>query len=81
MNIEFGTWAVVVKLLTVIIHIVLAYGVYHEAENIKSRGGHLMFLGSFLWFAITALSGLPAAAFFWIVHCSSLKLKAENKKV
>lgn len=76
MGFEFGTWSLVVKLFTVIIHIVLAYGVYNEAENIIRRGERLMFLGSFLWFVITVLSGLPAAAFFWFVHCSSLKSKA-----
>lgn len=73
MSVNFGAWSIAIMLLSVIVNIILAFGVYNEAEKLKNGGGQLIFLGSFLWFVLTAIGGIAAAALFWVIHLSNLK--------
>lgn len=83
MNIDgnITPWFVVVTGVTYLIQLILAYGVYHEAEKLKQYGQKLWFVGSFLWFLLTLIGGLLAAAAFWLIHHSNLKTEDTNARV
>ncbi|MBD1583328.1 hypothetical protein [Pseudoalteromonas sp. S16_S37] len=70
---EITPYYIVASAFMMFVHLVLAYGVYHEAEQVKKRKQKLWFLGSFFWFLLTLSVGIFAAAAFWLMHCSNLK--------
>ncbi|MFT4924119.1 MAG: hypothetical protein ACI8WB_000197 [Phenylobacterium sp.] len=69
----FTPWFIISTAFMAFVQLVLAFGVFHEAEQIKKCEQKLWFLGSFFWFLITLSTGLVGAAVFWLIHFSTLK--------
>ncbi len=70
--------AVCYVLLLALVHIMMAFAVYFEAEKFTKRKGELVFFNSVLWFVVTLVAGLMAAALFWACHLSSLSQAQNN---
>ena len=75
MNIDgnITPWFVIGTAITYLVQLILAYGVYYEAERIKRVEQKLWFVGSFFWFLVTLFTGVLAVAVFWLIHFSMLK--------
>ncbi|CAH9056524.1 hypothetical protein PSECIP111951_01479 [Pseudoalteromonas holothuriae] len=70
---EMSPYYIVGTIFMMFVQLFLAYGVYHEAEQLKQRQQKLWFVGSFFWFLLTLSVGILAAVAFWLMHCSNLK--------
>ena len=83
MNIFNGSWpnelaplffgyGAIVALLSFILHLFLATGVYAEASHRSSQGRKLWFIGAGLWGFATFIGGVFVAATYWVLHHSTL---------
>ena len=64
--------APVVAVLSIILQIFLATGVYAEASHRSSQGRKLWFIGAGLWGFATFMGGVFVAATYWVLHHSTL---------
>jgi hypothetical protein len=63
----------VVIILGFIINLLLAYGIYVEANKLKENNKEVVLLNGFVWFLLVLYSGVIGAALFWFVHHFKLK--------
>ena len=56
----------------VVLHILIAIGVHHDATDRAAAGRKLWLVGSQTWTFATLLGGITTAAIYWMVHHSML---------
>ena len=64
-------WAIVVAVLTILIHIVFAIAVYRDATRLDQTRS-LIIVGPGIWCIATLLGGVITAAIYWVMHHSRL---------
>ena len=64
--------ALFILLLTAVVHIAFAFGVYQDAGDRRRVKQTVWFVGPIIWAGGTLLGGLIAAALYWLVHYSTL---------
>lgn len=63
--------AILMAVLAFAVHVLFAIGVSTHAKEYSSRAP-TWFVGRFTWFIATLLGGVPFAAIYWVMHCSTL---------
>lgn len=69
------------SILLFIVWFVFSCAVWADAAEFERRRGKLKFVGPFWWFLITLFFNIPAAAFYWAIHHSTLARKEEDAPV
>lgn len=64
--------AILIAMLAFLVHLFFAMGVSAHAK-VHCASEPTWFVGRFVWFIATLLGGVPIAAIFWVLHCSTLK--------
>lgn len=64
--VALGTLAV-----TLLVHLMVAVAVMHDAQTVRQRGIGLMFFGPLGWTGISFLTGLFGLLVYWLMHHSS----------
>ncbi|MBI4880704.1 MAG: hypothetical protein HY812_13750 [Planctomycetes bacterium] len=62
--------AVALVLLTVLVHVLLAIGVYHDVETRRRSDCEVRFGGPWTWAGATLLMGLVGLGAYWAIHYS-----------
>lgn len=68
--------AILMALLAFLVHLFFAIGVSAHAKT-YSRNHSLWFVGRVMWFIASLLGGVPIAAIYWVMHCSTLNRVAQ----
>ncbi|MEM7012573.1 MAG: hypothetical protein AAF585_13945 [Verrucomicrobiota bacterium] len=69
--------AVGISLLTIVVQVILAVMVYNDATALESKQTKPFLMNSLLWGALTLITGIAGAAFYWASNRSTLaKLEA-----
>lgn len=66
-----GCFGLVIGVLTLVINIIFALGVYDVASR-AARNQRLWFAGAGVWALATLFGGVFVAAAFWLMHVSTL---------
>jgi len=61
-------WAVIV-----IIHILLAVGVYDAAKKLKMENRPVIFVAGWVWAVATLIGGVIPAGIYWAINHSTLR--------
>jgi hypothetical protein len=64
---------VVIGLLFVVVHVMLAMGVYRDGLNIQERGDYTFFVSPTIWSLAVLLTGIPGVGVYWVMHHSTLR--------
>ncbi|RLS39867.1 MAG: hypothetical protein DWH81_07875 [Planctomycetota bacterium] len=59
-------------LANVVLHILVAIGVYNDSTDRVAAGRKLWFVGVQVWTFATLLGGITTAAIYWMIHHSML---------
>lgn len=68
----FRVFTTIAVVLSFILHCILAYAVYQDAQRLDRMPSRLFLVGPILWSLITLLSGVLGLAIYWLVHYSEL---------
>ena len=68
-----GGFAAVVAILTVIVHVVLAWGVWGDAHAVLLEKRWLFLAPPWLWALATLLTGVLGATSYWLINRSTLR--------
>ena len=81
-----GFVVVVIAILTLIVHVCLAIGVFNDAQQRQQdleqktpETGRLYFVTPLVWALAVLLTGLIGTAIYWAMHYSTLERRDENK--
>ena len=69
-------WAVTIA----VIWIVFSCAIWRDAAKLEASGTKTKFVSSVWWFLLTLFFSLPAAAFYWAIHHSTLA-RTEAKQI
>ena len=72
-------WVILFFLVTAVIHIAFAYGVWQDALRFKGQGRPLSFVSPGMWGWATLLGGLITATIYWAMHHSILVKEPKNQ--
>jgi len=79
MNIPFNipyplaiAFAVLMWLVTIVVHITFAVGVFSDAQKLAPSGRRCRFVEPFVWMLAVLLGGVVPAALYWALHHSTL---------
>jgi hypothetical protein len=64
---------IVAGLMGLLVNVVFAIGVLHDAQARRSRGEAPFLVGPAVWAVATLLGGVFAATAYWAVHHSALR--------
>lgn len=68
----FIFWATVIIMLSVIVNVFFAFGVYSDALRLRRTVNTTILVNPAMWLFATLLGGVLVAALYWILHHSTL---------
>lgn len=73
MNDVLEVWGLASLILTLVVNILFALGVYSHAMRIEdNHPSELQFVSAFVWSAATLAGGVFVATAYWVIHCSAI---------
>ncbi|RYG70182.1 hypothetical protein EON80_08405 [bacterium] len=70
--------AQLIILLTIIVHLNFAVGVFRDGERLIYDRKFTAFASHWVWAIATALGGVPVAGIYWIIHHSTLRRESSR---
>ncbi len=73
-----GLIPLIAALITVIINIAFAIGVYRDSASRRTHGFRLWFAAPIFWAGATLVGSVFVAALYWLIHYSTLTREPEE---
>ncbi|RLS58672.1 MAG: hypothetical protein DWH91_02005 [Planctomycetota bacterium] len=77
----FGmVYALILGMVTFVVHLLLMIGVYREASDRVLRGRKMWFVGPFAWAFLAMIGGVMTAGVYWVLHHSTFSPASEDEE-
>lgn len=73
-------YAMILGMVTFVIHLLLMIGVYREASDRVLRGRKMWFVGPFAWAFLAMIGGVMTAGVYWVLHHSTFSPAGEDEE-
>ncbi len=65
--------AMIFILAVIVIHVLIAAGVYQDSKSIVRKRGSLFLFDATVWASVILVTGIAGFALYWVIHHSKLR--------